>query len=90
DNLPITTTTSSGTTITNDRLVSISSTTSNNSIGLNTQTVNSTSNHLNVPRLTNRTAITGSMFVGDNPSRRHITPITTSTTSNINQPTSFQ
>ncbi|CAF3734360.1 unnamed protein product, partial [Rotaria sordida] len=42
DNLPITTTTSSGTTITNDRLVSISSTTSNNSIGLNTQTVNST------------------------------------------------
>ncbi|CAF4055373.1 unnamed protein product, partial [Rotaria sordida] len=90
DNLPITTTTSSGTTITNDRLVSISSTTSNNSIGLNTQTVNSTSSHLNVPRLSNRTAITGSMFVGDNPSRRHITPITTSTTSNINQPTSFQ
>ncbi|CAF0980840.1 unnamed protein product [Rotaria sp. Silwood1] len=87
DTLPITTTTTTTATTTNDRLPSVSST-NNNSTGSNTQTVNSTTSHLNIPRLTNRTAITGSIF-GDNPSRRQTTPITT-TTSNINQPTSSQ
>ncbi|CAF3003132.1 unnamed protein product [Rotaria sp. Silwood2] len=62
DTLPVTTTTTTttnnGTTTTNDRLGSVSST-NNNSTGLNTPTINSTSSHLSVPRLTSRTAITG-------------------------------
>jgi E3 ubiquitin-protein ligase EDD1 len=52
------TATTSGTTTTNDRLVLVPSA-SNNPPGSNTQTANSTSSHLNVPRLTTRTAITG-------------------------------
>jgi E3 ubiquitin-protein ligase EDD1 len=50
--------TTSGPTATNDRL-SLASAASNIPPGSNTQTANSTSSHLNVPRLTTRTAITG-------------------------------
>lgn len=57
--VPTTTTTTSGTTTTTaERLVSVSSA-SHTSIGSNTQTVNSSTSHLNVPRLSNRAAITG-------------------------------
>jgi hypothetical protein len=52
-------TTAGGTNVTNDRLGSLPAGSSNNTTGSNTQTANSTSSHLNVPRLTTRTAITG-------------------------------
>jgi hypothetical protein len=52
-------TTAGGTNVTNDRLGLLPAGSSNNTTGSNTQTANSTSSHLNVPRLTTRTAITG-------------------------------
>jgi hypothetical protein len=52
-------TTAGGTNLTNDRLSLLPAGSSNNTTGSNTQTANSTSSHLNVPRLTTRTAITG-------------------------------
>ncbi|CAM4857437.1 unnamed protein product [Rotaria socialis] len=90
DALAVAAATTSGATTTNDRLVSVPPV-GNVPAGSNVQTANSTTNHLNVQRLSNRAAITGSIFGDNNPSRRQMNPMTTSSSSaNLTNPASSQ
>ncbi|CAF5007456.1 unnamed protein product, partial [Rotaria socialis] len=90
DALAVAAATTSGATTTNDRLVSVPPV-GNIPAGSNVQTANSTTNHLNVQRLSNRAAITGSIFGDNNPSRRQMNPMTTSSSSaNLTNPASSQ